>query len=133
MEGTMPGIFGYEISELSKVMNYRLFRQGIISSNIANIDTPGYKAREATFEEELNSRLQMKTTTGDHIPSSSRGDQLGFKVADDPYSRIGNDSNTVDLDREMMKLSQNQIIYDASAQAIEAKLTALKDAIRSIR
>ena len=129
----MPGIFGHEISELSKVMNYRLFRQGIISSNIANIDTPGYKSREATFEEELSSRMQMTTTSGEHIPSSGAGTGTGFKVTDDQYSRIGNDSNTVDLDREMMKLNQNQILYDASAQIIESKLTALKDAIRGIR
>ena len=128
----MPGIFGHEISELSKVMNYRLFRQGVISSNVANIDTPGYRAREATFEEELNSRLRMETTAGTHIPSA--GDSgMGFKIAEDPYSRIGNDSNTVDLDREMMKLNQNQILYTASAQIIEQKLAALKDAIRSIR
>jgi flagellar basal-body rod protein FlgB len=129
----MPGIFGYEISELSKVMNYRLFRQGVISSNVANIDTPGYKAKEATFEEELNSRLQMTTTSGTHIPSPGSPGEIGFKIADDPYARIGNDSNTVDLDREMMKLNQNQILYNASAQVIEQKLTALKDAIRSIR
>lgn len=128
----MPGIFGYEISELAKAMNYRLFRQGIISSNVANIDTPGYKAREATFEDELNSSLRMKTTTGTHIPSPG-GAGLSFQVTEDPYSRIGNDSNTVDLDREMMKLNQNQILYTASAQVIEQKLAALKDAIRSIR
>jgi flagellar basal-body rod protein FlgB len=129
----MPGIFGYEISELGKVMNYRLFRQGVISSNVANIDTPGYKAKEATFEEELNSRLRMTTTSGTHITSPGSPGEIGFKLADDPYSRIGNDSNTVDLDREMMKLNQNQILYNASAQIIEGKLTALKDAIRSIR
>jgi flagellar basal-body rod protein FlgB len=129
----MPGIFGNEIEELSKVMNYRLFRQGVISSNIANIDTPGYKAREATFEEELNSRLQMNATSEGHITSPGKAAEIGFKVATDPYSRIGNDSNTVDLDREMMKLNQNQILYSASAQVLEQKLTALKEAIRSIR
>ena len=128
----MPGIFGHEISELSKVMNYRLFRQGVISSNVANIDTPGYRAREATFEEELDSRLRMETTAGAHIPSAGESG-MGFRIAEDPYSRIGNDSNTVDLDREMMKLNQNQILYTASAQIIEQKLAALKDAIRSIR
>jgi len=128
----MPGIFGHEISELSKVMNYRLFRQGVISSNVANIDTPGYRAREATFEEELDSRLRMETTAGTHIPSA--GDSgMGFKIAEDPYSRIGNDSNTVDLDREMMKLNQNQILFDASAQIIQDKLQELKDVIGGIR
>ncbi|HQG32195.1 MAG TPA: flagellar basal body rod protein FlgB [Deltaproteobacteria bacterium] len=129
----MAGLFGKEISELASVMNFRLFRQGIISSNIANIDTPGYKSKEATFEEELDTRLTMNTTSPEHLPSAGQAQSLTFKVAEDPFARIGNDSNTVDLDREMMKLSQNQLLYDASADAIQMKITALKEAIRGIR
>ncbi len=129
----MPGIFGNGLSELASAMNYRLFRQGVISSNVANIDTPGYKAKEATFDEELTSRLQMSTTTPEHIPSSNAPGEVSFRIAEDPYSRIGNDSNTVDLDREMMKLSQNQLLYEASAQAVQGKINALKEAIRGIR
>ncbi len=129
----MPGIFGKEFSELTSVMNFRLFRQGVISSNIANIDTPGYKAKETSFDEELQTRLQMSTTTPEHIPSPDTAGAISFRVAEDPYSRIGNDSNTVDIDREMMKISQNQLLYDASAQAVQTKITAIKEAIRGIR
>lgn len=129
----MAGIFGKEFSELASIMNFRLFRQGIISSNIANIDTPGYKAKETAFEEELDTRLRMTTTSSDHIASPFPERALSYKVAEDPFSRIGNDSNTVDLDREMMKLNQNQLLYSASADVIQAKITALKDAIRGIR
>lgn len=129
----MAGLFGKEISELASVMNFRLFRQGIISSNIANIDTPGYKSKETTFEEELENRLTMTTTSPEHVPSPHQGQSLTFKVAEDPFARIGNDSNTVDLDREMMKLNQNQLLYEASADAIQMKITALKEAIRGIR
>lgn len=129
----MPGIFGKEFSDLASAMNFRLFRQGIIAGNIANIDTPGYKARESTFEEELDTRLQIKTTSVEHIPSPRVSGGTTYRVGDDPFSRIGNDSNTVDLDREMMKLSQNQLLYEASAQSIQTKIEAVKNAIRSIR
>jgi flagellar basal-body rod protein FlgB len=129
----MAGIFGKEFSELTSVMNFRLFRQGIISSNIANIDTPGYKSKETAFEEELDTRLNMNTTSPEHITSPEPAKTISYKVAEDPFARIGNDSNTVDLDREMMKLNQNQLLYDASADAIQTKITALKDAIRGIR
>jgi flagellar basal-body rod protein FlgB len=54
-------------------------------------------------------------------------------VKDDSFSRIGNDSNTVDLDREMMKLNQNQIMFDASAEVIQTKIQELKDVIGGIR
>ncbi len=128
----MPGIFGKEISELTSAMNFRQFRQGILSSNIANVDTPGYKAKESTFEEQLNTRIQMTRTSEEHIPSSRPSGTITFRVEEDPYSRIGNDSNTVDIDREMMKLNQNQLLYEASATVIQAKISAIKDAIRSM-
>lgn len=129
----MPGIFGKGLSELTSVMNFRLFRQGVISSNIANIDTPGYTAKETSFDQELQTRLQMNGTAPEHIPSPNKAGAVSFRVAEDPYSRIGNDSNTVDIDREMMKLSQNQLLYDSAAQAVQGKISAIKDAIRGIR
>ncbi len=128
----MAGIFGKTLSDLASVMNYRLFRQGIISSNVANVDTPGYTAKEVAFEKELDGRMSMSVTDTKHIDTSSSGDPA-YTVRTDPFSRIGNDSNTVDIDREMMKLTQNQLLYSASAEMIQSKLEALKNAIRSIQ
>ena len=128
----MSGIFGKALSEITSVMNYRLFRQGIISSNVANVDTPGYTAKDVAFEKELTSRLKMQTTNPEHNTGSSSSDP-SYTVKDDPFSRIGNDSNTVDIDREMMKLTQNHLLYNASAEMIQSKLEALKNAIRSIQ
>ncbi|HHO75132.1 MAG TPA: flagellar basal body rod protein FlgB [Deltaproteobacteria bacterium] len=128
----MAGIFGKTLSELTSAMNYHLFRQGIISGNIANADTPGYTAKEVVFEKELSRELAMSATDSKHI-NPSAGNISGYTVKDDPFSRIGNDSNTVDIDREMMKLSQNHLLYSASAQMIQGKLDALKEAIRGIQ
>ncbi|HOS98568.1 MAG TPA: flagellar basal body rod protein FlgB, partial [Deltaproteobacteria bacterium] len=94
----MGDIFGKIIPEVTDHMTYRTYRQEVISSNIANVDTPGYKAREATFEKELDSRLKMTTTDPAHMRESP-GRPL-YRTVYDPYSRIGNDSNTVDIDRE---------------------------------
>jgi len=128
----MAGIFGKTLSELTSAMNYHLFRQGIISSNIANADTPGFTAKEAAFEKELSRELAMSSTDPRHLTGSAqRG--TDYTVQDDPFSRVGNDSNTVDIDREMMKLSQNHLLYNASAQMIQGKLDALKEAIRGIQ
>jgi len=127
----MAGLFDKTISKLNSIMNHQVFRQGVISSNIANLDTPGYKAKDASFEDELESSLNMKTTNRKHL----RGSHLkgAPSVIDDPYSRIGNDGNTVDIDREMMKLSQNQLLYSASSQIVKAKIEGIKNAIGSIR
>ena len=128
----MAGIFGKTLSDLTSVMNYRLFRQGIISSNVANVDTPGYTAKDVTFEKELEGRMTMAATDSGHITPSSC-DNRACTVTNDPFSRIGNDANTVDIDREMMKLTQNNLLYSASAEMIRSKLDALKNAIRGIQ
>ena len=127
----MGTIFGTIIPEATEDMTYRSYRQEVISSNIANMDTPGYKAKEALFEKELNSRLKLTATNPGHL-SKSPGQPL-YKTVNDPYSRIGNDSNTVDIDREMMKLSQNQLLYNASAEIITRKLEELRNVIGGIR
>ena len=126
----MGDIFGKIISEVAEHMNYRTYRQEVISGNIANVDTPGYKAKETLFESELDSRLKLATTNQQHLKKSpSEG---LYRTVDDPFSRIGNDSNTVDMDREMMKLNQNQLLYTASADIIAAKLDQLKTTIGGI-
>ena len=126
----MGDIFGKIISEVAQHMNYRTYRQEVISSNIANMDTPGYKAKETLFESELDSRLKLTTKNQQHLKKSPSEDI--YRTVDDPFSRIGNDSNTVDIDREMMKLNQNQLLYTASADIIAAKLDQLKTTIGGI-
>jgi flagellar basal-body rod protein FlgB len=126
----MGDIFGKIISEVAEHMNYRAYRQEVISGNIANVDTPGYKAKEALFENELDSRIKLTTTNQQHLKKSPT--EGLYRTVDDPFSRIGNDSNTVDIDREMMKLNQNQLLYTASADIIAAKLEELKTIIGGI-
>jgi flagellar basal-body rod protein FlgB len=126
----MAGIFGKIFSEVTNHMNYRTYRQEVISGNIANVDTPGYKAKEALFESELDSKIKLIATNPQHLKKSP-GEGL-YKTVDDPFSRIGNDSNTVDIDREMMKLNQNQILYTASANVIQNKIDELKNVIGGI-
>lgn len=127
----MGTIFGKIIPETAEQMTYRSYRQEVISGNIANVDTPGYKAKEALFEKELDSRLKLTVTDPGHLRKSP-GKPL-YRTVEDPFSRIGNDSNTVDIDREMMKLSQNQLLYNASAEIISRKLEELRNVIGGIR
>lgn len=127
----MGGIFDKSLSELTSHMSYRTVRQEIISSNLANVDTPGYTAKDVRFQQELDSRLKMVSTNPSHLSSSPHENSYAVQV--DPFSRIGNDENTVDIDREMMKLSQNHILFNTSAQIIQNKLQALRNVIGGIR
>ena len=127
----MAAILGQTITQLKAFMDQHLLRQGVISSNIANLDTPGYKAKEVLFEDHLNKCLSLEATHPAHRTQSES--KRSHRIQTDPYSRIGNDANTVDIDREMMKLTQNQLLYNSTAQIIQNKLEGIKNTIRSIR
>lgn len=127
----MGDIFGRIWTDLKGLMDYQVNRQAVISSNLANQDTPGYKAKDISFDEHLRSRLALTRTNPSH--RQSKAASISYRTHTDPYGRIGNDGNTVDLDREMMKISQNNILYNSAVQVIEKKIEGLQNVIRSIK
>jgi len=99
-------------------------RQQTISANLANIDTPGYRAQDASFSEQLQS-LTMETSSPRHM---SPIDDSGVRV----YEVGGNgkeNGNNVDLDREMTELTRNGLQYVALVQFLNQKFKTLRTAI----
>ncbi len=124
----------FEISRahsfLAQAMNGRSLRQELISSNIANIDTPFYKARDVDFETALqeesrriygyrNKELKMAKTDDLHLDGYKETDISKSTI----YLRDGhmarNDGNTVDLDVETTELSKNAVMYSALTSALK--------------
>ena len=129
----MSKIFDKTTDALGASINFRALRQNVVSSNIANAETPGYKAKKLDFEEalaravDLNGLNKVHTDHPDHVAvggGSVRG--VRADVYDNPDVNTSNDGNTVDLEREMAKLSENTILYKAAIQLINKKLAALK-------
>lgn len=118
---------------LSKVLDLRATKAQVISSNIANAETPGYSATRFEFEKELANSLgarkgmQIETTHERHIPNSagSFNSVSGKIIVDDKKAGIG-DENNVSVDQEMLALSENELLYETSAQLLKKKLTILK-------
>ena len=106
---------------LAKSMDLRLKRHGVIAGNVANADTPGYRPQAIAFEEELQKASGK--------PSSMGLEKIGgrMEIADDGQPRA--DGNTVNLDRQMANLSQNAILYNATAEFIARKFRMLKTVI----
>ncbi len=110
-------------------------RQQAISSNIANIDTPGYQATDVAFETELRRSMGgraegLATTDPRHIPTgATRRGQPGT-----PSSQLLTsqrlDGNNVDIDQEMVKLAETQMRYQAAASALNTKLNTIRNVIR---
>jgi flagellar basal-body rod protein FlgB len=105
-------------------------RQQAISRNLANIDTPGYHAQTVDFEETLQhllntgSSLPMEITNTAHQVSDAQ--QLKFSTEARPGGTFRADQNNVDVDVEMMDMSETGIQYQAVSQALSQKLLLLK-------
>jgi flagellar basal-body rod protein FlgB len=130
------GIFGGTINLLQKSLNVRSAQHQVLSSNVANADTPNYKAFEVAVDEELRKlgtgkpRIQLARTQSSHLPvGRAEADRVTLKNAPAPELSLRADGNTVDLDRAMSELSENTIKYKTSAQLITMKLKSLKNAI----
>ena len=126
--------FDSVIGALNTSLNLRLANQNVISSNIANADTPGYKAKSVEFEGALrdalgvDGKLPMQGTDPQHIVHRST-DPVDPEIYDDPNGVESLDGNTVDRSAEMAKLAENQLLYDASTEMLKRKLGMLKYAI----
>ena len=129
----MSKLFDKTTDSLGAAINLRLLRQSITSANIANAETPGYKAKKVDFEEALARALdieglrKMEGASDDHfIVGPGAISRVKADVYDNPDINITNDGNTVDLEREMATLAENSILYKAALQLINKKLAALK-------
>jgi flagellar basal-body rod protein FlgB len=122
------------IGALNTSLNLRLTNQNVISANIANADTPGYKAQAMEFENALRQALDVGQ--GVKAEASEPGhilrrptDAVHPEIYEDPNGVESLDGNTVDRAAEMAKLAENQILYDASVEMLKRKLGMLKYAI----
>ncbi len=130
----MPKIHQFDTTMqlLHKVLDLRSKNQEIIDSNIANAETPGFSARSFTFEEQLKSILSggdmtPVATQPNHIPLSSTDfDQATGTISIKRDTTGIGDENTVSVDQEMVKLSENEILYEAAIAMLNKKLAMLK-------
>jgi flagellar basal-body rod protein FlgB len=114
-------------------------RQQLVSSNLANIDTPGYKAKDisfhATMEELIASQtVPMKATRPEH----NSLDRLQFaplepEVFEVPGLTERGDGNNIDLDKEMLKLGETSFGYSVMSQLLRTKFRTIATSINEGR
>ena len=118
---------------LGAVANLRQPRHNVLSSNIANAETPGYQAKKLDFEDALTRALnveEMAAPAGSEPGHFGTGPGAISRVRADIYENpdvsVNNDGNSVDLEREMSALAENSIMYKAAIQLINKKMSALR-------
>ena len=120
---------------LYEQLNFRGEKQKVISSNIANINTPNYKTKDLIFEDELNSAtnsLKLKQTNSRHISSinsiSSSGNPRLIEVKG---LEEQNDGNNVNLDTQMGEMSKNKVLFDAIQSSIKKDSRLFRSVVES--
>ena len=130
-------MFGSMFNGLDKIgrgLNASWTKNEVISSNIANIDTPGYKKKEVTFGDLLNGELSnlssLKTTHSRHLPGKNTGSENAIITTDLTTTNMRTDENNVNIDEEMSDLSKNQIYYNVLIQKASGEINKLQSVIR---
>jgi flagellar basal-body rod protein FlgB len=125
-------LFSHTIRMLEQGLDYAALREKVIANNIANADTPNYKAKDVQFKAELVRAvhsLEAKRTNPKHLPFSHSMNEK-FVVATKGNLVYNHNGNNVDIDREMSNLAENQIYYNALIERLNGNLATLKTVIR---
>jgi len=133
-----------EIQGLSRFLDVDVFRQGVVSSNLANIDTPGYRARDINFRMELQRAAwgalqdanleyaRMQNGLSHNVDGGFTGpDEVAFTPLPVRISGLTErpDGNNVNLERETLVLAETQLRFNLGIQLLRAEFRMLSTAI----
>jgi flagellar basal-body rod protein FlgB len=137
---------------LRRSLDFLAMREQLSAENIANVDTPGFKARGLDFESQLDrivnprppklvstdarhfggsADVKLVSTSADHFPVVGKSDEPQPEFLDSLSARV--DENTVDLDREMALLAETQLAFGTIARLLTARMDTIRAVARDVR
>lgn len=116
------------VDVLHRSLDYHSKRHNLLSSNVANADTPGFRPAELLRvpEENVVHNLPLARTEGAHLRPEGAQDDPRLAVVEDSSQPIGADGNAVSLDRELAKISANDLRFESAAKLVKAHLGMLR-------
>lgn len=126
------------VERLRAGLDYHLQRHNVLVSNLAQAETPGYRPvdlERGHFDGALNVALAAPAPghLGTSASSAAATSEPPFRVVEDSAAKAGADGNAVDIDREAVKISTNQMRYDMLAQLASSELSGLEWAASDAR
>jgi flagellar basal-body rod protein FlgB len=110
---------------LEDLLSWTSKRQQALAANIANLDTPGYRAKDYKFEEAL-STIDLASTSSKHISPVDDSSRSRLYEED---TNVKPNGNSVDIEREMSALTKNGLEYITLVQYLNQKIKTLRSAI----
>ena len=133
----MPINFDKALGSHEKALLLQSRRTSILASNIANADTPGYKARDMDFAQTLKkvkfntgSPASLKTTNAAHFKSASKDVFSGVEMNYRTPSQPSLDGNTVELQKEQAAFAENAVRYQATLKFLGGRFKGIRAALR---
>lgn len=134
----MAEIYGNGLALSEKLLDNLWMRQNVTQNNIANVDTPGFKAQYVSFEEELASRLSgVRRSAGGQFGAAARealakaisGSSPGLYRTSNQSTRL--DGNTVDMDQEQVDLVRTALEYQHVLGSVNNDINRLRTAVKN--
>lgn len=119
---------GDVIEALERHVRFAAARHGVLASNLANVDTPGYRARDLRFDEALEAGvLELRATAPGHLAAAPGGEPfLPAPAGGAPWG----DRNDVELDVETAKMTENALHFQAAVSMMATAIRMYKLALR---
>lgn len=117
-------IFG-NVQGLVEGLDYHMARHNLLAANLANVDTPGFRARDLERTQSFGGALdvELASTSEGHLHGSTHGP--GTKITVDRTTPADADGNAVSLDREAVKISTNHMRYETIGTLTTAELSRI--------
>jgi flagellar basal-body rod protein FlgB len=120
-----------------KMLGIRAYRQQVLASNIANADTPGYKAMDIDITEaagaDQSTTLQLKISSPGHLKGNSSWQSPPVSLKYHVPSQDAADGNTVEMDVERQKFAENSLMYQFSLDRVGGEFKDMKELFQSLR
>ncbi len=125
------------VNKLGTGLSKASLRQTVLSNNLANFNTPGFKRSDVTMDTRFATQLDkvqspgLSRTNARHLPGgvASSSSSQPFSVVQDNSTTMRNDGNNVDPDREQVLILENQLYYESLIDAVSRKLGQIRSVI----
>jgi len=124
----MDILFNKTIEMLSTILDSRSERNKVIASNIANIDTPGYKPKELVFKKQLEDFIDNGTEV-----TMTKTDKRHLSEQSSHTFEVINSKEAVKIDNEMEKLAENNLMYNLTVELLVRKFKGLDSVLREAK
>ncbi|NLL48956.1 MAG: flagellar basal body rod protein FlgB [Firmicutes bacterium] len=123
------------VDKLGTGLGKASLRHNVISNNLANYNTPGFKRSDVQMDTRFAREMlrvqnpRLSQTHARHLPGTVRPSASPYSVVQDYSTTMRNDGNNVDPDREQVLLMENQLYYESITDAVSRKLGQLRTVI----